>query len=258
MTSITRAGIVFVDSASSTYLLVLVEKSNKWGFPKGSIDPGETELNCALREFKEETGIELIDGVNYVMIKSTVYDEKRIYTVSGNRSDVESQIYKNPLKDTKGEIANIQFFSLHEIYKLVTSHPVPMYFHIKKRPNISNKILHDGIAFISGNQVLALRSVEGYNIIPYVRHNDTFPLNIISLCSSIGVKISAKMLTSSQSVLIHNIEFHIITVLPQIRMKFDSYINFQNTTLYNGYKWLGKNDDPTLGALKPLLMALKL
>lgn len=29
-----------------------------WSYPKGKLDPGETELECALREVKEETGVE--------------------------------------------------------------------------------------------------------------------------------------------------------------------------------------------------------
>ncbi len=29
-----------------------------WSYPKGKVDPGETELECALREVKEETGME--------------------------------------------------------------------------------------------------------------------------------------------------------------------------------------------------------
>lgn len=40
-------------------LLVHGRKSNKWSFAKGHCKDGETDLQCALRELKEETGLEL-------------------------------------------------------------------------------------------------------------------------------------------------------------------------------------------------------
>jgi 8-oxo-dGTP pyrophosphatase MutT (NUDIX family) len=36
---------------------LLMKHHNRWDLPKGHIDPGETELQCALREMEEETGI---------------------------------------------------------------------------------------------------------------------------------------------------------------------------------------------------------
>lgn len=35
-----------------------MEHARRWDLPKGHVDPGETELECALREFEEETGID--------------------------------------------------------------------------------------------------------------------------------------------------------------------------------------------------------
>ncbi len=34
-----------------------MEHPTRWDLPKGHLDPGETELECAVRELKEETGI---------------------------------------------------------------------------------------------------------------------------------------------------------------------------------------------------------
>ncbi|HWL10448.1 MAG TPA: NUDIX domain-containing protein [Planctomicrobium sp.] len=36
---------------------LLMRHSDRWDFPKGHVDPGETDLECALREMEEETGI---------------------------------------------------------------------------------------------------------------------------------------------------------------------------------------------------------
>jgi len=51
----------------------------EWGFPKGRRDKNETNLNCAIREFKEETGIDndkfiLLNRLNSV--EESVYDTK--------------------------------------------------------------------------------------------------------------------------------------------------------------------------------------
>jgi len=36
---------------------LLMKHVDRWDLPKGHLDPGETELECALRETEEETGI---------------------------------------------------------------------------------------------------------------------------------------------------------------------------------------------------------
>jgi 8-oxo-dGTP pyrophosphatase MutT (NUDIX family) len=44
-----------VDPQPKSFLLM--EHATRWDIPKGHVDPGETELECALRELHEETGI---------------------------------------------------------------------------------------------------------------------------------------------------------------------------------------------------------
>ena len=36
---------------------LLMKHPERWDLPKGHVDEGETELECALREMEEETGI---------------------------------------------------------------------------------------------------------------------------------------------------------------------------------------------------------
>jgi len=36
---------------------LLMKHKSRWDLPKGHIDPGETDIECALREMEEETGI---------------------------------------------------------------------------------------------------------------------------------------------------------------------------------------------------------
>lgn len=53
-----------------TYVLIIVHKGGKhWGFPKGHKDLGETDMQTAQRELKEETGLEI---VNWISLKPYV------------------------------------------------------------------------------------------------------------------------------------------------------------------------------------------
>lgn len=36
---------------------LLMRHADRWDLPKGHLDPGETEMECALRETREETGL---------------------------------------------------------------------------------------------------------------------------------------------------------------------------------------------------------
>ena len=49
-------------------VLVIQQVKGHWGFPKGHVEPGETEVETALREIKEETNldVEINDKYRYV------------------------------------------------------------------------------------------------------------------------------------------------------------------------------------------------
>lgn len=54
----TKVGGIISD-ADNNLLIVLGKYSQKWGVPKGSLNPDEKFLDGALREIKEETGLGL-------------------------------------------------------------------------------------------------------------------------------------------------------------------------------------------------------
>ncbi|MCA9065222.1 MAG: NUDIX domain-containing protein [Planctomycetaceae bacterium] len=49
-------GFLIVRGSPVTEFL-LMKHASRWDLPKGHVDPGETHMECALRELEEETGI---------------------------------------------------------------------------------------------------------------------------------------------------------------------------------------------------------
>src|SRR6185436_21129825 len=48
---------VFVMRRAPVLSFLLMKHASRWDLPKGHVDPGESDLECALRELREETGI---------------------------------------------------------------------------------------------------------------------------------------------------------------------------------------------------------
>ena len=57
MPDVKSCGVLVFDGRLEPSFL-LMRHADRWDLPKGHVDPGETELECALRELVEETGIE--------------------------------------------------------------------------------------------------------------------------------------------------------------------------------------------------------
>src|SRR5688572_10167464 len=69
MTEIKSCGVLVVRGDPLREFL-LMRHADRWDLPKGHVDPGESEVQYALRELREETGIlladvELIDGFRF-------------------------------------------------------------------------------------------------------------------------------------------------------------------------------------------------
>jgi len=76
-------------SPSNTFLIVRGRKSNKWSFPKGHKHRGETYIDCAVRETREESGLDLEDMVPFAYQRLSVgeyyfYDIPEEYPLSIN------------------------------------------------------------------------------------------------------------------------------------------------------------------------------
>ena len=91
------------------YKVVLVSRSGRdarWSFPKGKLAKKETELNCAAREFSEETGFDITSAIeeNSHAIGSLVCDRYgRLFFIHGVPENTQFAT------KTKKEISNIQW-----------------------------------------------------------------------------------------------------------------------------------------------------
>lgn len=56
--------VVFTREGGQLQYVIIRSKEGIYGFPKGHIEAGEGEIECALREIREETGLQvsLLDG----------------------------------------------------------------------------------------------------------------------------------------------------------------------------------------------------
>lgn len=67
-----------------------MEHANRWDLPKGHVDPGESDLECAFRELEEETGIE----ASQIRLDSefTYRQSYRVRSDRGNKVDKEKEL----------------------------------------------------------------------------------------------------------------------------------------------------------------------
>lgn len=68
-----KAGVFIYDPKQDRVLLVQ-SRGHLWGPPKGSLNIGEQDIKCAVREVKEETGLDISynDFTKYVKIKNRI------------------------------------------------------------------------------------------------------------------------------------------------------------------------------------------
>jgi len=116
----------YISNCSNGYL--------EWGFPKGRRTGHESDLECAMREFEEETGI---SKENYKLINIEPICEKYIGT---NGVKYIYRYFVGIAKDNlklseskSNEIGNINFFKYNDVMEIITK-------NFPERKNIIYKI----------------------------------------------------------------------------------------------------------------------
>lgn len=144
----------YLDTAAPSYNLP------EWGFPKGRKKRGESDLDCALREFFEETGlnnndIEILK--NIVPIKEELIGTngvryRHIYFLAEMKNDTVPVVMGN--NNEHSEIGDIGFFTYDEATVLLRD------YHIEKKI-ILQKIMNYYIELIKSNEKENKWGIEG-------------------------------------------------------------------------------------------------
>ncbi len=109
-------GIVYRKFHGNTEILLIKHiKSGYWSFPKGHVEPGETEEQTAIREIKEETDIDaVIEG-----------DFREIVTYSPRKDSRKDVVYfvaraKNyNFRPQPAEISDIRWVEIGQAHNLL-------------------------------------------------------------------------------------------------------------------------------------------
>jgi len=56
--------------------ILFMFRRGKWDLPKGKLDPGESLESCAQREVKEETGINHLALIRFLLVTEHEYEER--------------------------------------------------------------------------------------------------------------------------------------------------------------------------------------
>ena len=159
--NIVKYGSIIINKDHSKVLCVLNRQSylkgeNKWGFPKGHMDDKETPVECAKREVREETSLDLdpnefkipvrIHSNIYYMIK--LNSEKTLYPLDSNEiqmvewKTIENLQKCNMNRDVKLFLQKISKSSLYHYY---VKHIFQNFYNNDDNNNNNNNINNNNI-----------------------------------------------------------------------------------------------------------------
>jgi len=104
-----KSGILLYDKKTNS-ILIVQSRGNLWGIPKGTVENGESYIDCAFREVLEETGLNLLTHKleSSVTIGNSIY-----YLVYHEKCDVDVQ--KNNENNDVNSIGWIKLDCLKEL-----------------------------------------------------------------------------------------------------------------------------------------------
>lgn len=111
-------GIVFRKNDEGNLEILLIRVKNRWSFPKGNIEKGEPKDKAALREVKEETGVDAeiityLGEVDYWYSSGSVRIHKFVYYYLMKYAGGE-------IVPQKEEIDEAKFFPIEEVEKTLS------------------------------------------------------------------------------------------------------------------------------------------
>lgn len=118
-----NAAIIFI-TPTNRIIMVRDSKNKQWMLPGGERNRGETDFECALREFHEETSCKIntkyITNNNSVIILHRNGSTTRIFIINSTQKFPKYDM----TKVHNGETDNLHYISLNSLKKLVI-HKIP-------------------------------------------------------------------------------------------------------------------------------------
>jgi 8-oxo-dGTP pyrophosphatase MutT (NUDIX family) len=108
------------DEGDFRFLMIKHLRGGHWGFPKGHKEAGETDLEAALRELKEETGAKEVDLLSTKLIKESYKFNKNRQEVTKNVIYFLAIVRDKNLILQKEEIKELRWVSYEEALNLAT------------------------------------------------------------------------------------------------------------------------------------------
>jgi len=104
---------VMYEKGSVRFLLVFHRGGKHWGFPKGKKDEGESDLETATRELREETGLEVVRFISQDPLIENYTFYKRFQRVRKTAIYFPAEVFGN-LQKQEEEILEARWFSCQE------------------------------------------------------------------------------------------------------------------------------------------------
>lgn len=116
-------GIALMNKDLTKVILVQGMESGSWSFPRGKISKAESDLECAIREVREETGFDARAYVNEKdYVERTIFGKNmKIFLARGVPDDTEFAAL------TRFEISLIKWFDLKKLKKSLRSTPLKFF-----------------------------------------------------------------------------------------------------------------------------------
>lgn len=119
--------VVYEDTNQGRRYLIIRSRQGEYGFPKGHTEPGETELETAMRELKEETNLEVtpVEGfrreIAYRLRANMNITKQAVYFLGKAREGQlicqESELLGAEFLSLDQALARLTFDSIIEILK---------------------------------------------------------------------------------------------------------------------------------------------
>ena len=116
-----KAGVFFYDPDKDKVLIVQ-NKGNLWGIPKGTFENNENSIQCAIREVKEETGITLTKDAFENCKKFVIDDRVTYYFIN---------MYENEVTVPENDVNGIGWVKVRCLIKLVKNNNLKFNYHAK-------------------------------------------------------------------------------------------------------------------------------